>query len=88
MASCCYAFRVPLLDYNDFATLGADVLKGGDQGGYYGFVLTRLHARYGKEGAPNDLVFKAAPPIVGGREIRDAQKKLALRAWLETLERR
>jgi len=35
-----------------------------------GFVLTRLHARYGKDGAPNDLVFRAAPPIAGGREIR------------------
>ena len=32
------------------------------------FVLTRLHARYGKD-ITNDLVFKAAPPIVGGREF-------------------
>ena len=38
--------------------------------GSFGFVLTRLHARYGKDGAPNDLVFRAAPPIVGGRELR------------------
>jgi uncharacterized protein (TIGR03382 family) len=30
-------------------------------------VLTRLHARYGKD-ITNDLVFKAADPIVGGRE--------------------
>jgi len=35
-----------------------------------GYVLTRLHARYGKDGAPNDLVFRAASPIVGGRELR------------------
>ena len=36
---------------------------------YYGydFVLTRLHARYGKD-IKDDLVFKAADPIVGGRE--------------------
>jgi hypothetical protein len=33
------------------------------------FVLTRLHARYGKS-ISEDLVFKAAEPIVGGREIR------------------
>ncbi len=33
------------------------------------FVLTRLHARYGKS-ISEDLVFKAAGPIVGGREIR------------------
>jgi len=38
--------------------------------GSFGYVLTRLHARYGKDGAPNDLVFRAAPPIVGGREFR------------------
>ncbi|HWO19936.1 MAG TPA: hypothetical protein VNO30_14215 [Kofleriaceae bacterium] len=33
-------------------------------------VLTRLHARYGKDikDIKDDLVFKAAPPIVGGRE--------------------
>ena len=31
------------------------------------FVLTRLHARYGKE-LKDDLVFKVAQPIVGGRE--------------------
>jgi hypothetical protein len=35
----------------------------------YGFVLTRLHARYGKDSLGEDLVFKGAPPIVGGREI-------------------
>jgi hypothetical protein len=35
------------------------------------FVLTRLHARYGRD-LKNDLVFRAAPPIVGGREfVRD-----------------
>jgi len=39
------------------------------------FVLTRLHARYGKE-ITNDLVFKAAPPIVGGREFVVSGTKL------------
>lgn len=34
-----------------------------------GFVLTRLHARYGKETLGDDLVFKEAAPIVGGREF-------------------
>ncbi|MEO8549259.1 MAG: DUF2330 domain-containing protein [Kofleriaceae bacterium] len=33
----------------------------------WNLVLTRLHARYGKD-ITNDLVFKQAPPIVGGRE--------------------
>ncbi len=39
------------------------------------FVLTRLHARYGKD-ITNDLVFKAAAPIVGGREFLTDGKKL------------
>ena len=37
-----------------------------------GMVLTRLHLRYGKGALGEDLVFRAAPPIVGGREfVRD-----------------
>jgi len=66
----------PTLDGSDLATLGADVL-GSSNGD---FVLTRLHARYGKDGAPNDLVFKAASPIVGGREQRDERGRLEERA--------
>ena len=66
-ASSCDPCPGPTLDGSDFATLGADVL-GSDPNNYYGFTLTRLHARYGKTGAPNDLVFSKAPPIVGGRE--------------------
>ena len=31
-------------------------------------VLTRLHLRYGPDDLGDDLVFQAAPPIVGGRE--------------------
>jgi len=38
-------------------------------------VLTRLHARYGKD-LKDDLVFKAAPPIVGGRELVQSGGKL------------
>src|SRR5262249_9405075 len=34
----------------------------------WGFTLTRLHARYGKAALGQDLVFKEAPGIVGGRE--------------------
>lgn len=44
------------------------------------FVLTRLHARYGKSGAPNDLVFRVAPPIAGGAERREADGKLSMTA--------
>ena len=63
----------PVLDDNDFQVLGADVLAGSaaqpqryDNGD---FVLTRLHARYGTS-IKNDLVFRQAAPIVGGREMR------------------
>jgi hypothetical protein len=37
-----------------------------------GFVLTRLHARYSKQTLGQDLVFRAAPPIAGGREFPQA----------------
>jgi len=75
----------PPLDLEALATLGADVLPGNENrplpkgagmrpmpwggGGMNGFVLTRLHARYGKDSLGEDLVFRAAPPIVGGREF-------------------
>jgi MYXO-CTERM domain-containing protein len=39
-----------------------------------GFVLTRLHARYGKESLGEDLVFREAPAIAGGREVRSGGK--------------
>jgi MYXO-CTERM domain-containing protein len=82
-ASSCDPCPGPTLDWNDFMTLGSDVLDGSmdaprQWGG--GFVLTRLHTRYGKDGAPEDLVFKAADPIVGGREVRGPSGKLEERA--------
>jgi hypothetical protein len=67
----------PNLDYHDFATLGADVLASGGGSTY---VLTRLHVRYGKDDLREDLVFKAAPAIVGGREQRDDKGALEERA--------
>ncbi len=35
-----------------------------------GFVLTRLHTRYGRDMPPDDLVFREAGAIQGGREVR------------------
>ena len=49
----------------DLAALGDDVI-GKDLANH--FVLTRLHARYGKRDIKDDLVFRAAKPITGGRE--------------------
>jgi MYXO-CTERM domain-containing protein len=66
----------PTLDQTDIATLGGDVItKSYQDVNYYGFTLTRLHARYGKEVA-DDLVFRAVAPIVGGRGIPDRDGKL------------
>jgi hypothetical protein len=80
-ATTCDPCPGPALNYQDFITLGADVLEptaaapaSPPAGGRVrrpmpsmDFVLTRLHARYGKD-IKDDLVFKAATPIVGGRE--------------------
>jgi MYXO-CTERM domain-containing protein len=54
-------------------TLGADVLPGTPQ---YGFVLTRLHYRYGADDLGEDIVFRAASPIVGGRGMPDQEGNL------------
>lgn len=47
------------------------------------FVLTRLHARYGKDTLGEDLVFREAPPIFGGREVYGEGKKLEQSAKVE-----
>ncbi len=44
-----------------------------------GFVLTRLHYRYDKDGLDEDLVFRAAGPIVGGRGMPDRNGQLGER---------
>lgn len=40
------------------------------------FVVTRLHYRYGTQGLGEDLVFRAAEAVVGGREETDASGRL------------
>jgi MYXO-CTERM domain-containing protein len=71
-ASTCDPCPGPALNQGDFATLGADVLAGpaDKPTTYTGYdlVLTRLHARYGKT-ISDDLRFREASPIVGGREF-------------------
>ena len=65
----CDPCPTPPLDASELMLLGADVMPR--FGGYPdpgSFVLTRLHARYGAESLGEDLVFRAAQPIVGGRE--------------------
>ncbi|MBA3460681.1 MAG: DUF2330 domain-containing protein [Deltaproteobacteria bacterium] len=55
----------------DMLLLGADIIGGPIQQG--GFVLTRLHARYGKNDMKDDLRFREAKPITGGREVWSKQ---------------
>ena len=83
-ATTCDPCPGPQLGYHELATLGGDVIDPsvmGGQGGRGGynmgssFVLTRLHARYGKE-ISDDLHFKAAPPVAGGREFLKEAGKL------------
>jgi hypothetical protein len=51
----------------DMMTLGGDIIGGPIATGNY--VLTRLHARYGRGDMKDDLRFREAKPITGGREI-------------------
>jgi hypothetical protein len=72
-ATTCDPCPLPALDEQELATLGSDVLpQSGDEQGA-GFVVTRLHARYAKETLGDDLHFRPAPAIVGGRETTDGQ---------------
>ncbi|MFO0762042.1 MAG: DUF2330 domain-containing protein [Byssovorax sp.] len=64
-SSTCDPCPGPVLSDNDLRLLGGDVIGKGSTSE---MVLTRLHARYTKESLGDDLVFRAAPPITGGRE--------------------
>ena len=69
--SCDPCPTAPLTDA-DMLTFGSDVLAPAKERDMYnpasGFVLTRLHARYDKSSLGEDLVFRAAKGIEGGRE--------------------
>ncbi len=56
-----------VLSESELQTLGADVTNTG--GNYHaGMNITRLHTRYSAETLSDDLVFREASPVVGGRE--------------------
>jgi MYXO-CTERM domain-containing protein len=58
---------------------------------YYGlrssFVLTRLHARYSRDALDTDLVFKEAPALNGGRELRSTNGALETTATVSADDR-
>jgi hypothetical protein len=79
----CDPCPTPPLGPSEIATLGGDVAFGMGQqekeepvfrgrrpggGGFMRMILTRLHTRYDKQTLSDDLVFKEAPPMMGGRE--------------------
>ena len=69
-ASSCDPCPTEPLQPQEILTLGADVIPGTPQ---YGFVLTRLHYRYEESDLGEDIVFRAAGPIVGGRGMPDQE---------------
>ncbi|MFK7988104.1 MAG: DUF2330 domain-containing protein [Sandaracinaceae bacterium] len=74
-SSSCDPCPGPVLTPQDLLTLGADVgvapvqrRRGRVRSSTGGYVLTRLHHRYGRGELGEDLVFRVAGPIQGGRE--------------------
>ncbi len=65
--------RTPL-NVNDIRVLAGDKLTDANLND---FVLTRLHTRYKAGKVGEDLVFKKAPPIIGGRESSGKRVKSA-----------
>jgi hypothetical protein len=67
----CDPCPTPPLTPQDLSTLGLDVFEGGPvrSSPLYGvsWVLTRLHTRYSKETLSEDLIFREAKPVMGGR---------------------
>jgi len=63
----------PALNQQEIMTLGGDVIQGASP---WGMVLTRLHARYDQSDLGEDLVFRKAEPIAGGREFLSKDDQL------------
>jgi hypothetical protein len=84
-AGSCDPCPEPPLEPSELATLGADALPAVADAVASGEVppgfasnltLTRLHVRYGKGALGEDLVFRAAAPIEGGRGVPGAKGEL------------
>lgn len=64
----------PTLSQADILSLGGDLMP--DSLNAWSWVVTRMHARYSADEVGEDLVFTHAPPVVGGREVRQADGAL------------
>ena len=65
-----FAWSAPPIATGDVTLLGGDVVFGNKPGSP--MVITRLHARYDGTTLTDDLVFKAAEAVSGGRETNGA----------------
>jgi hypothetical protein len=67
----CDPCPTPPLTPQDLSTLGMDILEDAATRArlplYAGWVLTRMHTRYSKETLSEDLIFREAKPVTGGR---------------------
>ena len=72
-ASTCDPCPTEPLTPPELTLLGSDVIPNSPT---HGFVLTRLHYRYTEDDLGEDLVFRAATPIVGGRGTPDQEGML------------
>ena len=73
-AGSCDPCPSPPLDESEIATLGGDVVGSLDP---YSAVITRLHYRYTSASLGEDLVFKKANPVIGGRGLPDEQGNIS-----------
>ncbi|RYE82477.1 MAG: DUF2330 domain-containing protein, partial [Myxococcales bacterium] len=64
-SSSCDPCPIPPLDPESLDQLGASELPAAER---HDMTVTRLHARYGRESVGDDLVFRQAPPVGGGRD--------------------
>jgi len=79
--SSCDPCPTPPLAQSELAVLGADVLGQGRPGfdesyHVYNMTVTRLHTRYDRATLTEDIVFREAPPISGGRETPGANNRI------------
>jgi hypothetical protein len=72
-AMSCDPCPVTPLNPSELATLGADVLPGASPNQ---MVLTRLHYRYDRQSLGDDLVFRPADAIIGGRGMPDRRGRM------------
>lgn len=86
MAGSCDPCPSPPLDADAIVSLGADVIpsyerairRGRVQTGFeQDFVLTRLHLRVRADAQGEDLFFRPAPPIEGGRGTPDVEGQMS-----------